>query len=99
MNDGNYRLLILDEIDRLKETKKDSILYSLLELRSTVPPGKIAIIGVGNPPNLINTLSLIKNNHASEPTSLELGSYTKDEIKEMLLERLNSVSYASVDVN
>lgn len=84
-------MLILDEVDRLNE----SVLYSLLELRSTVPSGKIAIIGVGNAHDFIDKLPLIKNNSALEPKLIEFGSYTKDDIKGILLERLNAVSYVS----
>ena len=89
-----HRLLILDEIDRLKTTN-NSVMNSLLELLSTTS-GKIVIIGIGNTQNFIDTLPLVRNNDALEPTLIEFGSYSKDDIKDILTERLESVGYQSV---
>lgn len=81
-------LLILDEIDQL-ESKKQSVLYSIFEWPS-INNSKLILIGIANALDLTDRiLPRLQTRCELKPTLIHFSPYTKQEIYNIICERLN----------
>lgn len=88
-------LLILDEIDQL-ETKNQSVLYSIFEWPSR-PDSKLILVGIANSLDLTDRL-LPRLNAKCElkPKLMHFASYTKQQIENIIVERLKAADVMDV---
>lgn len=88
-------LLILDEIDQL-ETKNQSVLYSIFEWPSRAE-SKLILVGIANSLDLTDRL-LPRLNAKCElkPKLMHFASYTKQQIENIIIERLKEADVMDV---
>lgn len=88
-------LLVLDEIDQL-ETKNQSVLYSIFEWPSK-PKSKLVLIGIANSLDLTDRM-LPRLNAKCElkPKLLHFASYSKQQIENIIIERLKEANVMDV---
>lgn len=82
-----YSLLVLDELDQLC-TSKQSILYSLFEWPATAD-SRVVLIGIANALDLTDrVLPRLQARLALRPTLLHFSSYTRQQIVDIINDRL-----------
>lgn len=88
-------LLILDEIDQL-ESKRQSTLYSIFEW-PLLPNSNIVLVGIANALDLTDrVLPRLKAKINLQPVVIPFAPYSKQQIIEILTERLREVGVESV---
>ncbi|XP_001605030.2 cell division control protein 6 homolog [Nasonia vitripennis] len=88
-------LLVLDEMDQL-ETKNQAVLYSIFEWPS-IPESKLVLVGLANALNLTDTiLPRLQARCELKPTLLHFQSYTKQQIMDIITERLKEANVLDI---
>ncbi|OXU28213.1 hypothetical protein TSAR_011724 [Trichomalopsis sarcophagae] len=88
-------LLVLDEMDQL-ETKNQAVLYSIFEWPS-IPKSKLVLVGLANALNLTDTiLPRLQARCELKPTLLHFQSYTKQQIMDIITERLREANVLDI---
>ena len=94
--DGRSIIVALDEIDRLAaERNIDRVIIDLLKAHSTYGYDRIGIMGITTDETLMANLDE-KSRSVYNPTRIEFGRYTKDEIKDILENRAKYGFYDGV---
>lgn len=88
-------LLVLDEIDQL-ESRKQSVLYSIFEWPS-IPNSKLILVGIANALDLTDRiLPRLQAKCELKPTLMHFKPYTKQQISDIILARLNQANASNV---
>jgi len=88
-------LLVLDEIDQL-ESRKQSVLYSIFEWPS-IPDSKLILIGIANALDLTDRiLPRLQARCELKPILMHFAPYTKQQISNIILTRLNQANAINV---
>ncbi|CAL7935755.1 unnamed protein product [Xylocopa violacea] len=90
---SNHKMLlfILDEIDQL-ESKNQSVLYSIFEWPS-IPRSKLILVGIANALDLTDRiLPRLQVKCELKPKLMHFAPYTKQQISNILCERLNEAN-------
>jgi len=95
---GPKIVLILDEIDQL-ESKNQEILYKIFEWPS-LPNSRLVLVGIANALDLTDRiLPRLQSRTKCHPELVHFPPYNKDQIIEILNERLKDVNDGLVDKN
>ncbi|XP_026827321.1 cell division control protein 6 homolog [Ooceraea biroi] len=88
-------MLVLDEIDQL-ESRKQSVLYSIFEWPS-IASAKLILVGIANSLDLTDRiLPRLQARCEFKPTLMHFASYTKQQISNIILARLNQANATNV---
>ncbi|KAK9509919.1 hypothetical protein O3M35_004806 [Rhynocoris fuscipes] len=94
-SDHRMILLILDEIDQL-ESKRQSILYSIFEW-PLLPNSHVVLVGIANALDLTDrVLPRLKAKIQFQPTIIAFAPYSKQQIIDILSERLKEVGVEKI---
>jgi len=88
-------MLVLDEIDQL-ESRKQSVLYSIFEWPS-IPDSKLILVGIANALDLTDRiLPRLQARCELKPILMHFAPYTKQQISNIILARLNQANATNV---